>query len=104
MPTYITNDGGRIHAPVQGRPDRPGRQVGASGPGRRPFGPCVYTRHWFTFYNEVGNRSPFCQRCGSPNPTCVKCNGPTELAGNGTARCKWCGNTPHPDTNPMRRA
>lgn len=75
-----------------------------ASPGRKPFAPCTYTRHWFTRYGSVGVRAPFCQRCGSPNPTCIYCNGPTELTLSGqTARCKWCHEQPDPATNPMRR-
>lgn len=85
-----------------GRFARTGRP--ATSPGRAPFAPCTYARHWFTRYSSVGERAPFCQRCGSPNPTCVRCTGPTELVqGGATAHCKWCGHEPDPTSNPMRR-
>jgi hypothetical protein len=42
----------------------------------------MYARHWFTEPGVVGERLPFCLRCGVPSPKCPTCGRPTSAAAN----------------------
>jgi hypothetical protein len=73
--------------------------------GRKPFSPCTRGyRHWFTRYNQPGERTTFCQRCGGVNPTCIWCDGKVRVLDSGHVECKRCGNITGPEENPMRRS